>query len=249
MAAIVSPAFGGRTRALRAALEATFGYTLILITIWSPQPVRNYIGMAAAFWIFGVLLLDPQGGASDGLGIRALRHCSWELAISLAVAVCSVMLATYLGTLHFHSRPLTGRAPMMGYMLWSVLQQIVLQQFLMRRLLVLLGKPRPAIAVASLLFALAHVPNPLLTAVTLLWGVASCWLYLRHRSLIAVAAIHFVLGTTLAVCVPATLHKNMRVGLGYLHYHAPAATRAHPLAPLATLSPVALPNNAGGSQP
>ena len=247
VAAIVSPAFDSRSRAVRAAIEATLGYTLILITVWSPHSFRHYVGLAAAFWIFGVMLLDGQAEESSDLGIRALWRCSWAVAIALALSACTVMLAAYLGTLHFHSGPVAGRAPMMGYMLWSVLQQIILQQFLMTRLLVLFRKPRPAVLMAALLFALAHVPNPLLTAVTVLWGVTSCWLYLRYRSLIAVAAIHFILGATLADCVPATIHGNMRVGLGYLNYHA-HSPRAQALVPLATATPALRPDNAAGGR-
>ena len=247
MAAIVSPAFENRSRAVRAALEATFGYTLILITVWSPRSIRNYVGLTAFFLIFGMMLLDGQAAEDNGLGLRALWRCSWAVAIAAAFSACTVLLAAYLGTLHYHSGPVAGRAPMMGYMIWSVLQQIILQQFLMTRLLVLFRKSRSAILMAALLFALAHLPNPLLTVVTVFWGAASCWLYLRYRSLIAVAAIHFILGTSLAVCVPATIHSNMRVGLGYLNYHS-HSHRAQALAPLPTATPTARPNNAAGGR-
>jgi membrane protease YdiL (CAAX protease family) len=240
MASVVLAGSATRTRTLRAAAEAGFGYTLILITIWSPLSIRNYFALAAALWISGSLLISGHG-ANCGFGLRALWRCSWAVVISLAAAAGMILLSARLGTLHFDSRLTTARPPLLGYMVGSLLQQIVLQLFLMARLLVLLRRPWTAIVVASLLFAAAHVPNPLLTLATLLWGLTACWLFLRYRSLLAVATIHFVLGACLAICVPATLHRNMRVGLGYIRYHA-SSPRAHALAPpINGLAPTAVP--------
>ncbi len=220
------------TRTLRAVLEAAVGYTLILITLWSPPPVRNWVALAAAFWILGSLLLSGLAGPGRGFGLDALWRCSWAVGLSLAAAAALIALAAHLGTLHFNSRLSARRPPMLGYLLWSLIQQIILQCFIMARMLVLLRRPWMAIVTAAALFSAAHLPNPLLMLATLLWGVAACWLYWRYRSLIGVAAIHFVLGVCLAICVPASLHHNMRVGLGYSRYHAPSR-RAHTLAPIA----------------
>jgi hypothetical protein len=144
-----------------------------------------------------------------------------------------IALSAHLGTLHFDSRLTLERPPLLGYLAWSLIQQTILQCFILARLLLLVRRPWVAIVAASFLFAAAHVPNPLLMLATLLWGAAACWLYLRYRSLIGVAAIHFVLGTCLAVCVPASVHRNMRVGLGYVRYQA-SSSRAHVVAPLST---------------
>jgi membrane protease YdiL (CAAX protease family) len=241
MAAMVvppEPSSSTRTRTLRAAAEAAVGYTLILITLWSPPSIRNYFALAAAFWIFGSLLLSAHDGAGSNFGLRALWRCSWAVGLSLAAAAALIALASHLGTLHLDSRLSTRRPPMLGYMLWSLIQQMILQCFILARLLMLLRRPWVAMAVAALLFSAAHLPNPLLTLVTLLWGMAACWLYQRYRSLIAVAAIHFVLGACVAICVPATLHRNMRVGLGYIRYHLPSP-RAQSLAPVAAGQPSA----------
>ena len=78
----------------------------------------------------------------------------------------------------------------------------------------------PAIALAAVLFAAAHIPNPLLVALTLIWGAISCTLFLRYRNLYALALAHGILGMTLAVTVPNPIARHMRVGLGYLEYQA-----------------------------
>ena len=231
---MVPPGSANRTQTLRAVAEMSLGYGLILTTIWSPPSIRNYFALIAALWIAGSLLLSGDGGAHGSFGLRALWRCSWAVVITLAAAAGVVMLSAYMGTLNlnYESNLLTGRPPLMGYLVWSLVQQLILQCFLLARLLVLLHRPWVAIGVASLLFAAAHIPNPVLMLATLPWGAVACWLYLRYRSLIGVAAIHFVLGACLAICVPATLHRNMRVGLGYIKYQAPSP-HAHALAPFA----------------
>src|SRR5208282_583490 len=141
---------------LRAVAEAVVGYTLILITLWSPPPIRNYVALAAAFWIFGSLLLSGKDGVSSGFGLPALGRCSWAVGLSLAAAAAVVALSAHLGTLNFESHLAAGRPPLLGYLLWSLIQQMILQCFILARLLMLLRRPGVAIVMASLLFSAAH---------------------------------------------------------------------------------------------
>jgi hypothetical protein len=69
------------------------------------------------------------------------------------------------------------------------------------------------------LFALAHVPNPVLTPITLVWGIAACFLFLRYRNIYALGIAHGILGLCVAVIVPEPLQHHMRVGIGYYRYH------------------------------
>ena len=79
---------------------------------------------------------------------------------------------------------------------------------------------------AACLFSAAHLPNPLLTPVTLLWGFAACLLFLRYRNLYPLALAHAILGIAIAITIPGPVDHNMRVGLGYLTYgHAHKTSR------------------------
>ncbi len=69
------------------------------------------------------------------------------------------------------------------------------------------------------LFTIAHLPNPILTVLTLLWGWASCRLFLRYRNLYTLAMAHAILGISIAITIPGPVDHNMRVGLGYLTYN------------------------------
>ena len=102
----------------------------------------------------------------------------------------------------------------------SPLQQILLQDIFLRRLLILIpSKPHIAALAAAVLFASAHLPNPILTPMTVIWGLVACMHFLRYRNLYPLAIAHAILGISIAITVPGPLDHNMRVGLGYLTYH------------------------------
>jgi len=70
------------------------------------------------------------------------------------------------GELH----PLHGSTPLVfhggGYIVWALMQQFILQDFFLLRLLRILPTRTNAVIAAALLFAIAHVPNPLLVTAT-----------------------------------------------------------------------------------
>jgi len=206
----------------RALIEAALGYALIVVTVWSPMPMRNYIGSIAALWISVALLLDGRSQEERGFSAHAFWRGRWALAIALSLAVIVMSAAAAAGTLHLREGSTGYKPPMVGYLVWSLVQQVILQLFLVPRLMALLRNFWASVLAASILFSAAHLPNPLLTLATLIWGIGACWLFWRYKSVLVVALIHFMLGACLAISVPAPVHRNMRVGLGYLHYRAPA---------------------------
>ena len=129
----------------------------------------------------------------------------------------SVLVAKHAGTLHPLYQPDFPHVG--GYVLWTLYQQFLLQDYFMPRLATLLSS-NAAIAAAAVLFALAHLPNLPLTLATLVWGMASCALFRRYRSLYVLGITQGLLGLCFAVCVPDAMHHHMRVGLGYWRYQA-----------------------------
>ena len=106
-----------------------------------------------------------------------------------------------------------------GYVLWTIYQQFLLQDYFMDRLLRLLSNESAALTLAGVLFAAAHLPNLVLTAATLVWGIVSCALFRRYRNLWALGLAQGLLGLCFAVCVPDALHHHLRVGLGLSLIH------------------------------
>jgi hypothetical protein len=107
---------------------------------------------------------------------------------------------------------------MAGYLLWAFEQQFILQDYFLLRLLRILPTQFAAVIAAAVLFSTAHLPNPVLMAATLVWGIVSCTLFLRRRNLYALGLVHGILGLGVAISVPDAVTHHMMVGLGYLHY-------------------------------
>src|SRR6185437_6802238 len=78
-----------------------------------------------------------------------------------------------------------------------------------------------ALATAGL-FGGCHVPNPVLMPLAAVWGLIASAVFLRWKNLYPLWISHAILGICIAVSVPKTMDHNMRVGLGYLKYHAPS---------------------------
>lgn len=200
-----------------AILEVSVGYGLILVALWTPLVVQRVVSWAALAWIVVAVARSRDGWVAMGLGLTGSLRSLWVVGVALMLATSAVVLS---GTIHTMALPDFLRLLLRRYWtyaLWAFLQQFVLMDFVLLRLLRLLP-PRKAIAVAAGLFAAAHVPNPVLMPLTLLWGLAACILFLRYRNLYTLAVAHIVFGVCIAIAVPGPIDHNMRVGLGYLTY-------------------------------
>jgi len=200
--------------------ELLIGYGLILAVVWTPNPVQRILYWTAFAFIALTAWLARRHHETHGLGLRGLWPSLWIVFAAIAIFLATIPLAARLHTLH----PLYGVMPVgmhiAGYAVWALMQQFILQIYVLLRLLRMGIRRAPAVAFAALLFAIAHIPNPLLVAITLVWGAISCLLFLRYRNLYTIALAHGILGMCLAVTVPNSVHHHMRVGLGYLEWHA-----------------------------
>jgi len=203
---------------VRDVAELIVGYGLILATIWTPNPEQRYLYWMAFAWIAVTAFLRRRETRPNGLGLKGLLPSLWIVAVAAALFLAGIGVALHLHTLHRLYGPLPVAAHLPGYALWALMQQFILQVYVLLRFLRLGLRRGTAIAAATLLFAVAHLPNPVLVPAVLVWGAVSCALYLRYRNLYPLALAHGLLGMCLAVTVPNAINHHMRVGLGYLHY-------------------------------
>lgn len=219
-------AAGGRRRD---AVELGVTYVLVLAGCWTPRIPQRIIFWIAIGWVAAVLLARREDWKDLGLGWRGSLRSLWLVAAALAVGGIAVAAAAGLHTLHDYSssahRPLWPRA--CGYLLWAVVQQIVLQDVVLLRLLRLIRSRVWAVAIAAALFASAHLPNPLLVPLTIVWGALACWLFLRYRGIYTLGIAHAILGLAVALSFPNHIDHHMRVGWGYLIYRPPSAGVTH----------------------
>jgi hypothetical protein len=190
-----------------------------MATIWTANPAQRVLYWLAFAWVIATSWSRPEGWTGLGLGRKGLLPSLWIVGAALLLSAGALFIAGRTHTLH----RLHGPTPLFrhgwAYIVWSIMQQFLLQSYFLLRLLRLLpGKAAP-ILVATGIFALAHLPNPILTPITFVWGLIACILFLRYRNIYTLGLAHGIMGLCVAVTIPSTLHHNMRVGLGYLRYH------------------------------
>ncbi|HSY35979.1 MAG TPA: CPBP family intramembrane glutamic endopeptidase [Acidobacteriaceae bacterium] len=208
----------------RALLELVLGYGLILLVLWTPRPWQRPLYILAALVIAVIFCVGYTTPNSMGLRTGNFFRSLWIVAVALLMSAASIALAINFQTLHPVHGPIAFFKRYWGYALWSFVQQLLLQDFFLRRLRLLLPSTGLAALAAATIFSIAHIPSPVLTLVTFFMGLAACRLFLRYRNLYPLAIAHAILGITLAITLPNSIIHNMRVGLGYLTYteHHPA---------------------------
>ncbi len=204
---------------MRDIVELAVGYALILTAVWTPLHVQRIVFWLAFSWIVSTTFLARNDRDDLGLGFTGWYRSLWVVGIAVVLAGTDLAISSWYSALH----PLYGPVPvgrhMWGYVIWAFMQQFVLQDFFLLRLVRVLPSRGAAIFTASALFAIAHIPNPLLTVVTMLWGLTACAIFLKYRNLYVLGLAHGILGLCIAVSVPNAIHHHMRVGLGYLRYN------------------------------
>jgi hypothetical protein len=197
--------------------ELILGYGVIVGVIWTPERLQHVFSPMVLVLTLLVVLWRRPSRDELGLGWRGLVSSLWILPAAIALAALSMFVAARIGTLHpLYQADFTHVA---GYLLWTVYQQFLLQDYFMDRLLRLVSSESAAVVLAGTLFAAAHLPNLVLTGATLVWGMVSCALFRRYRNLWALGLAQGLLGLCVAISVPDALHHHLRVGLGYLRYH------------------------------
>jgi len=198
--------------------ELLVGYCLILAVIWTPRPLQHWLYFIALGWFIVSISLSFEGWKAMGCCVAGFWRSSWVVGVAVIIAAIATFFASSMHTLHHPGGPTEWLRTFGGYTVWSLMQQLLLQGYFLARLLRVVPKANLAALIAASVFALAHLPNPILTPLTLIWGLTACLVFIRSRNVYPLAIAHAIFGVCVAITIPANVLHNMRVGLGYLRY-------------------------------
>ena len=138
-------------RKWRDLVEVLVGYALILLVIWTPRPWQRWFYWAAIVWILAVV---PGSFREWDMGLRVagFRRSLWIFGAALIAAGIAIAVAARFGTLHFPPSFTRFVLGFMSYGIWALVQQFLLQDFFLLRLLRLTHRTTAAVAIAVGMF-------------------------------------------------------------------------------------------------
>ncbi len=199
-------------------LQLAVAYGLLEASLWTAGDSQRIFALAAALWIVLATIANRRSLRALGLGTTGFAKSLVAIPIAAAAAALIIVVGWQTGSL----RELYGTRPPLwhssGYAIWALMQQFILNSFFFVNLEDLLGSSRRALWGAVALFCFAHIPNPVLMAGTFVAALFFVSVFRRYRNIYPLGIAHAMLGLSLAVTVPDTWIRHMRVGISYLHF-------------------------------
>jgi membrane protease YdiL (CAAX protease family) len=155
----------------------------------APTDAARFLGLVDALWLF--LVARPVRGVGHTFALRG-RDVGLAAGAFVAFALVAVPVGVATGFIAWNPR--LGAARVLGLPLLAYLTVALPEEFLFRGLIqnVLgrLARPAVALGAASVVFGLAHLPDPRYVLLATVAGVAYGWVYARTGKITAAAITH-----------------------------------------------------------
>ena len=189
---------------------AILGTILLYTWILAPR------GVPVAVPAIAVLVLTAWSALRSRISGLTLREFVPALRATLFFTLPAVLVVlgagALMGTLHDPGglvEKVAVLVPWGGAQQW-VLQTVVLREARQRT------SPAWSVVLAALLFALVHLPNPLLMLMTFIGALGWCAIFIRHPNILPLAGSHAVATLALLAAFDDGLTGRLRIGVAYL---------------------------------
>ena len=200
--------------------EVLVVYAAILLYIWRWQDAHPFL------WIplLAAILFSQWfcGETLEELGVtgREFWPCaraSFPVLVAMIVGAVGYGLWVHYSAGHLASWHLW--MSLAGYLVWCSFQQYLTQSYFHRRLMKVMQAPHLRSLAIGLLFAGAHIPNPVLMAATFVGGIIFAEMFFHHPNIWPLAFMQAVAGFLIGMLAPPWIIHGMRVGPGYFMFH------------------------------
>lgn len=206
-------------------IEVAAVFTSILISLWFVVPLfpeNRGLVIVPGLLALGLIFYSERV-RGEGLEELGLTFSNFSRAIRLLAAPTLLTALLLLGIGYWSATfRIDGSfwLKLVTLPLWGLVQQFVLQGFIHRRLCSVTGTGLLTVVITAALFALVHLPNPALTALTFIGGLFWTSVYQRAPNLFALGLSHGIVSLLVMTTVPGWLIPSLAVGYKYLLYRA-----------------------------
>jgi membrane protease YdiL (CAAX protease family) len=205
--------------ARRDIVEVVVVVAVIAVFLWFGRWAFPGVNAVFTAVMLAILLYSHRlaGESWRELGFRTDTFWSTSRLLLAVVAIAGVLIWIGSIVLRDAGSPPAGTPPsrLGQFLVLGLAQQYVMLGFIFKRV-ERVGGGRFSPAITALLFALLHLPNIFLTAVTFVWGVVSCLVYRRSPNLWANGLAHGLLAALVYYALPRSLTHALHVGMEYV---------------------------------
>jgi membrane protease YdiL (CAAX protease family) len=190
-------------------LTIVLGYTWVVDAL---VDVRGLWRQLPTVLVLGVVIAHNMRTGEWGFSRTAfLPALKWTALVTPPIALALWVIGHAMGPSPQRREPWLD---FLYLIVWGGGQQLALQTVVLREAQRAAG--RGGVALAAGIFAALHLPNPFLTLVTAIGGLAWCWIYTRAPNIIPLAISHAASTLVILLSFDPAITGGLRTGWAFL---------------------------------